>query len=307
MFSMCFSIIAHHVTSAKYQVPQRMIECDLATNDSNSKRRASQLIIAAVNRARGAIAKHNENVQVDKRNKMIAVAGCIPPLTECYFSNKVPSSVECLMPDYTVILSTLLECNVDILLAETLSTTREAQAILRSLYCIRQTEKHRIPPLWMSFTIHDDQPSKLRSDEPLDMVCQSILREATALNLPLEAVGINCSTPSAISEAVPGLVKLVEGTGIQVCAYANCFKTTTSEWIKTINDNANDGDGACTAEQRSEVEFCAKDYDEEGLTTDAYARFALEWARSGARIIGGCCGSRPKHMSKVATVLKDFV
>jgi S-methylmethionine-dependent homocysteine/selenocysteine methylase len=282
-----------------------MVECGLATNDSDSKQRASQLIIAAVDRARAAILKYNENVRADNRKKMIA--GCVPPLTECYFSSKVPLSIDCLIPEYTVILSTLLECNVDLLLAETLSTHREAQAILRSLNCIHQTGRHRIPPLWLSFTVHDDRPSKLRSDEPLDMVCQSILREATILNLPLEAVGINCSAPSAISYAVPILAKLVEGTAIKVCAYGNCFKTSTSEWIQTRNDNANDRNSECTAEQRTEVEICAKDYDEEGLTPDAYAAAAIEWARSGARIIGGCCGSRPKHMSKVAIALKDFV
>ena len=299
--SICSSITSR---SANSQVPRRMIECGLATNDVDSKQRASQLIIAAVDRARAAIAKFNENVGADKRKTMIA--GCVPPLTECYFSSKVPLSIDCLIPEYTAILLTLLECNVDILLAETLSTIREAQAILRSLNCIHQMGKHRIPPLWLSFTVHDDQPSKLRSDEPLDMVCQSILHEATILNLPLEAVGINCSAPSAISHAVPILAKLVEGTAIKVCAYGNCFKTSTSEWIQTLNDDANDRNSECTAEQRTEVEICAEDYDEEGLTPDAYAAAAIEWARSGARIIGGCCGSRPKHMSKVATALKDF-
>jgi S-methylmethionine-dependent homocysteine/selenocysteine methylase len=281
-----------------------MIDCGLATNELDSKQRASQLITAAVDRARAAIAKYNENVGVDHRKKMIA--GCVPPLTECYFSSKVPLSIDCLIPEYTVILSTLLECNVDILLAETLSTIREAQAILRSLYSIHQTGRHCIPPLWISFTVHDDQPSKLRSDETLDMVCQSILHEATTLNLPLEAVGINCSRPSAISRAVPILAKLVEGTDVKVCAYGNCFKMSTSEWIKTLNDDANHCNSACTVEERTEVDICAKDYDEEGLTPDAYAAVAVEWARSGARIIGGCCGSRPKHMSKVATALKDF-
>jgi S-methylmethionine-dependent homocysteine/selenocysteine methylase len=282
----------------KSQVPRRMIECGLATTDADSKQRASQLIIAAVARARAAIAKHNENFPEDKRKKL--VAGCVPPLTECYFSCKVPLSVDCLIPEYRVILSTLLECNVDILLAETLSTTREAHAILRSLHYIHQTGKNCIPPLWMSFTVHDDQPSKLRSDEPLDLVCQSILHEATVLNLPLKAVGVNCSTPSAISQAVPILSRLVEGSDIKVCAYGNCFKTTTSEWIKTLNDNA------CTAVLRTDVEICAKDYDEEVLTSDAYSNFACEWARLGVSIIGGCCGSRPRHMSSVATALKDF-
>jgi homocysteine S-methyltransferase len=300
------NILLNYITlrHAKSQVPRRMIECGLATTESDSNQRASQLIVAAVARARAAIAKHNENFPMDKCK---SIAGCVPPLTECYLSYKVPSSVDCLMPEYGVIISTLLECNVDILLAETLSTAREAQAVLRSLHLIHQTGKHCIiPPLWISFTVHDDQPSKLRSDEPLDLVCQSILHEATALNLPLKALGINCSAPSAISQAVPILVKLVEGTDIKVCAYGNGFKTTTSEWMKTLNDNAH-CNTACTTDQKADVEICAKGFDEDELTSDVFANYACEWARLGARIIGGCCGSSPKHMSAVATVLKDFV
>jgi S-methylmethionine-dependent homocysteine/selenocysteine methylase len=287
------------------QVPRRMIACGLATTDSDSNQRASQLIAAAVARARAAIAKHNKNFPMDKSK---SIAGCVPPLTECYFSRKVPSSVDCLIPEYGVIISTLLDCNVDILLAETLSTAREAQAILRSLHTIHQTGKHCIiPQLWISFTVHDDQPSKLRSDEPLDLVCQSILQEADVLNLPLKAVGINCSAPSAISQAVPILAKLVEGTGIKVCAYGNCFKTTTSEWMKRLNDNDHCNSTSCTAAQKTDVEISAEDSDEEEITYDVYANYACEWVRSGARIIGGCCGSRPKHISAVATALKDCV
>ena len=50
----------------------------------------------------------------------------------------------------------------------------------------------------------------------------------------------------------------------------------------------------------------AEDYDEEGyLLPDAYAKFAREWVGSGATTIGGCCGSRPQHMKKVASLLKQ--
>lgn len=284
-----------------------MVECGLASDEAGSNVRASSIIRASVDRARSAISKYNEETgEINRKKKLIA--GCIPPLTECYFANKVPSSVNNLMPEYTVILSTLLDCNVDILLAETLSTAREAIAILRSLSGIneklgRGKSSHTIPPLWMSFTIHDNSPTKLRSDELLETACKSIIQEADYLNIPLEAVGINCSAPSAISKAVPILTRILEGTSIKVCAYGNCFKTTTSEWISSLDNNDDSGGGTSITTEKTacgKVSICAGDYDEEGyLVPDAYAKYTSEWAKSGAQIIGGCCGSRPKHMAKV--------
>ena len=177
-------------TNSFVAVPQRMIESGLSRSESYPypQLRAAQLIIAAVCRAKTAITKHNAKLGEDdndkiKQKKMIA--GCIPPLTECYMSNKVPTNLDLLINEYKVILSTLIidcqeqesVCQVDVLLAETLSTTREAQAIIRSLAIIQQQKtKHIIPPLWISFTVHDNQPTKLRSDESLVLTCQSIIQ-----------------------------------------------------------------------------------------------------------------------------------
>jgi S-methylmethionine-dependent homocysteine/selenocysteine methylase len=281
-----------------------MIECGLATDDADSICRASQLIIASVDRARAAIAKHDDSGVLGTKK----IAGCVPPITECYFANLVPSSIDNLISDYTVILTTLLNCNIDILLAETLSTTREAHAILRSLNNImnQMIEKRALPPLWMSFTIHDHQPTRLRSDELLETACVSIIEEATCLNLPLEAIGINCSTPRAISQAVPILTKLVEGTNIKVCAYGNCFQTTTSEWMSSLRNESN-ARISSLEQQINTLDSCSEDYDDEGyLKPEVYAKFASRWAQSGAQIIGGCCGSGPVHMRKVSGALREY-
>ena len=96
------------------KVPQRMIECGLATDEEGANKRASQLIAAAVNRAKAAITKYNtHNNWGDERVKKIA--GCVPPLSECYFANKVPMEINRMISEYTVILTTLLDCKVDIL------------------------------------------------------------------------------------------------------------------------------------------------------------------------------------------------
>lgn len=284
-----------------------MIESGLATDVAASRIHASQLISASVDRARAAVATYN-NASGERHRNTKQIAGCIPPLTDCYFSNLVPSSVDHLISDYTCILSTLLDCNADILLAETLSSIREAHAILRSLHNInnQNMEKRNIPPIWMSFTIHDDQPTMLRSNELLETACISIIEESTNLKLPLDAIGINCSTPTAISKAVTMLTTFTEGRNIKVCAYGNCFKTTTSEWMNSLGkDNTA---STSTAEQQINIaNSCSLDYDEEGyMLPEVYAKFACEWAQAGADIIGGCCGSRPMHMKKVVSALKEY-
>jgi len=277
-----------------------MIECGLATDEECASKRVSQLIQAAVDRAKSAITKYNN--KGDGRAKKIA--GCVPPLSECYFAIKV-QELNRMISEYTVILTTLLDCKVDILLAETLSTEREAVAILHSLSNIIQQKKSEnitscIPPIWISFTIHDDKPTKLRSDEILENVCNSIIQEASKLNLPLQVIGVNCSTPTAISTAIPILAKVTEGTNIKVSAYGNCFQTTTSEWMNSLDDNEDIKEDTSNEITKSD----SSDYDEEGyLTPDAYTKFTLDWVKSGAQIIGGCCGSRPSHMDKVAAQL----
>mmetsp|Transcript_21098 Transcript_21098/g.36287 ORF Transcript_21098/g.36287 Transcript_21098/m.36287 type:complete len:291 (+) Transcript_21098:139-1011(+) len=286
-------------------VPRRMIECGLATNGADSNIRAAELIRASVDRARAAIIEHEKKAGKGNRQRMIA--GCVPPLTECYFSRKVPTSVSDLTPEYTTIISTLLDCEVDILLAETLSTTREALAILRSIFEFGNKKIGTQPtqPIWISFTVHDDRPTKLRSDESLETACKTIIQEASSLDLPLEAIGVNCSSPDAICCAVPVLVNIVEGSQIKVCAYGNCFKNTTSSWMRSLDEDAQCAEDSCATDGLKQTRFSSEDFDEEGyLLPDVYAKCASEFVRSGAKIVGGCCGSRPKHMCRVVSALR---
>jgi S-methylmethionine-dependent homocysteine/selenocysteine methylase len=70
------------------------------------------------------------------------------------------------------------------------------------------------------------------------------------------AIGVNCLPP----EAVPPCLGVLQRAGLPFLVYANLI-----------------GPG----EERSPEE---------------YARCAAGWARAGARIVGGCCGTRPDHI-----------
>lgn len=277
-------------TNSFVAVPPRMIECGLASNEDDANLRVSRLIAAAVERAKAAIAKYIRMHGNAGRPK--SIAGCVPPISECYFAEKVPQMVE-LVPGYKTIISALVENGVDMLLAETLSTAREASAILQAMSCIEQA---KTLPLWISFTIHDYISTQLRSGELLVDVCQTIIKQSKSLNISVEAIGVNCSTPVAISSALDILAKELLNTDIKCIVYGNCFQTTTSEWIRSLD--------SCNALTTRSNDSLHDKYDASGyLFPDAYARYAYAWANAGAKIIGGCCGCNPKHMKAVSSAL----
>lgn len=280
-------------TNSFVAVPRRMLECGLASNETDAFHRAAMLIKSSVDRAMNAVSNF-ENTNGKGTGQKKRIAGCVPPLTECYFGDKVPSSVESMVPEYELIISTLLESNVDMLLCETLSTVREGLAIMEALK-IRDSPQI---PIWFNFTIKDDEPSKLRGGESLEDACIHLITVAASLKLPLEAIGINCSAPYAISKALSHISHLAER--IKLCAYGNCFQTTTSEWMESLKD------GSSQSKVTNSVIISSKDYDHNGyLLPCAYARYASQWTKLGAKIIGGCCGCRPEHMKQVVSMLRS--
>lgn len=44
----------------------------------------------------------------------------------------------------------------------------------------------------------------------------------------------------------------------------------------------------------------------EGVDVDTYAQHAEEWLRLGARLVGGCCGTRPEHIAAIARTVRHI-
>ena len=283
-------------TNSFVAVPPRMIECGLAVDESSANVKTANLIASSVRRARAAIAQYEQDHPSEDCGTSKRIAGCIPPITECYFAEKVPR-IENLIPRYMTIIRALIDNEVDILLAETLSTSREADAVLHALASLqREQQCSKIPHLWITFTIRDDQPKQLRSGEPLLAVSRSIIEMARIHEVRIEAIGVNCSTPPAISIALTELWKELDANGIKCICYANCFEVTTSQWIRSLS---NENDSSVKANPRGD------EYDENGyLRPDSYAKYASAWANAGATIIGGCCGCSPNHMRAVTLALR---
>ena len=44
---------------------------------------------------------------------------------------------------------------------------------------------------------------------------------------------------------------------------------------------------------------------DESVDGDDYARSAMQWIDLGARIVGGCCGTRPEHIAALRRRLDE--
>ncbi len=209
----------------------------------------------AIELAKSAVAASGQDVRI---------AGCLPPLFASYRPELAPDFQANLVL-YRQIVA-LEKDHVDLFQCETLGSIAEATAA-----CTAAVESGL--PVWVSLSIRDDDSKTLRSGEPL-------LDALAALEgLGAEALLLNCSTPEAISHALPDLV----ATGSPVGAYANGFA------------------GVTALEPGGTVDVLQARHD---LDPATYADFAMGWIEAGVTIIGGCCETTPAHIAEIARRLK---
>ncbi len=188
------------------------------------------------------------------------VAGSIGPLGASYRADLHPD-IETATPLYAEIAGVLAP-RVDVLLFETIASLDAARAALAAG---RQTDC----PVWLSFTVDDEDGSLLRSGEPV--------AEAARIAADADAVLANCSAPEVMRAALEGLA----ASGRPFGAYANGFTQITNGFLE----------GGTTANDLS----ARRD-----LGPDIYAGFAMDWIAEGATIVGGCCEVGPAHIRTLA-------
>jgi len=102
-------------------------------------------------------------------------------------------------------------------------------------------------------------------------------RFAEIVDLPIAALGVNCGAgPRELLEALEAIPR-------------------SKKYVISISPNAG-------LPVRSGGRYVYPD-----STPDYFADFARDAAQLGARIIGGCCGTRPEHIQAMAEALKDIV
>jgi S-methylmethionine-dependent homocysteine/selenocysteine methylase len=210
----------------------------------------------------------------DAAPRVVAVAGSLPPICGSYRADWFDAAVA------RPVLATLvaaLRPYVDHWQAETLSAIAEAELV-------REVVGTDGKPLWLSFTVEDGRAAtgapRLRSGETVAEAVEA------ALSLRAAAVLFNCSQPEAMGAAVSTARSTLDrhdgvARAIRIGVYANAFPPQGEE-----------------AEANTTLHDIRAD-----LTPTGYLRWAEDWIRRGATIVGGCCGIGPEHIAALRAAL----
>lgn len=193
------------------------------------------------------------------------IAGSIGPLVASYRPEVHPPHAEAVAKYAEV--ARILAPHVDLMLAETVASVAHARAVLEGAQAAGK-------PVWVAFTVDDEDGSRLRSGEPVAEAAAVAAAQGAA------AVLANCSAPEAMAAALAGL----KATGLPYGAYANGFTRITKEFLK----------------DKPTVDAL---HAREDLTPDAYARQVMAWVGTGATIVGGCCETGPAHIAALRRAL----
>ncbi|WP_349436565.1 homocysteine S-methyltransferase family protein [Pararhizobium sp. A13] len=216
----------------------------------------------------GKLAREAADAQADRK---VLVAGSLPPIFGSYEPERFdPTRVQ----DYLSHLVEGLAPHVDVWLGETLSLIAEGDAVRTA---VAATGK----PFWISFTLED---SAVSLDEPRLRSGETVAAAALwAAGSGAQALLFNCSRPEVMARAVETAfcVFRQQGKTIEIGVYANAFEAAESEGAanETLHGTRDD------------------------LTGDSYARFACDWVKAGATMVGGCCGIGARHIHKLAHIL----
>lgn len=189
----------------------------------------------------------------------------LPPLHETYRADQVAADQE-LSDTYELIVGAIAPYS-DVLLCETMASVREARAAAAA------ADRAGLP-VWVAYTLAEDGSRTLRSGEEIDAAVAAISEFPN-----VQAVMLNCSSASTITNALP---RLIESSGdLRTGAYANGFSDV---FLASV-------DAPQAAKEFSEYDG--------SLTPDVYAHIVDRWRSMGADIVGGCCGIFPEHLSAV--------
>ena len=193
---------------------------------------------------------------IDHTQKNVLIAGCLPPLVASYRPDKAPEYDRCV--DLYIQIVREQESFVDLFICETMASIKEAKA---AVVAARTSGKS----VWCGLTLEDNEKCELRSGEKL----KDSVNELQSLGQ--EEFLLNCSFPEVIDKGMKILSQNAKFFG----GYGNGF--TSIEPLKTA----------------SNVSVLSARTD---LGPREYSKHALNWAKQGASVVGGCCEIGPRHI-----------
>ncbi|MEL6641786.1 MAG: homocysteine S-methyltransferase family protein [Pseudomonadota bacterium] len=188
------------------------------------------------------------------------IAGAIGPLIASYRPDAHPPLAEAIVLYREI--ANLLSPVVDLILGETVASIEHGAAVLEGARVCGK-------PVWLAYTLDDEDGSVLRSGEPLS--------EAIAASTGAAAILVNCSAPEAIDVAMPILAQ----GGYPFGGYGNGFEQITKAFLGP----------------KPTVDALAQRRD---MGPAKYADHVMRWIGHGATIVGGCCEVGPDHIAEIA-------
>ncbi len=201
-------------------------------------------------------------------SRKIFIAGSLPPLSGSYRPDLVGPSEE--IQAFYIEQAELLAPHVDLLLCETMSSAAEGYAAAKAASLTGR-------PVWVAWTLHEDQSGRLRSGETIEQAIDALK------NLPVSGYLANCCAPESITMAMP---RLKASRAEWIGGYANTFAPIPEDWNL---DGEKETDGLLTL--RSD------------LDPESYCTHAVKWLAAGATVVGGCCGTRPAHVARMRALI----
>lgn len=199
----------------------------------------------------------------DAAGRDVAVAGVMSPLEHPFRPDLAPDADEAL-EEHRELASLFAGEGVDLVLLESMNTIEEARIAAEA---VRATGL----PVWVSFVIGPE--GEILSGESLVKGASTLERSGA------DAVLVNCAPPHDIGSALERLRAAASGP---IGAFAHIGKFDPPSW---------------------KFEFHPRFTGTHIWPPDRYVELAREWLDTGARILGGCCGTTPDHIRALREVM----
>jgi S-methylmethionine-dependent homocysteine/selenocysteine methylase len=191
------------------------------------------------------------------------IAGSLPPLGGSYRPDQVGDDLW--MVDNYRRMAEVLAPFVDVLLAETLSTSAEGRAAASAAISVAR-------PIWIGWTVDSD--GLLLGGETVAEAVEG---------MKIHGVLANCAPPEAITQAI---ADVVASGAERVGGYANGFAAIPEGWdVVTVGID----------------ELGRRD----DLDPASYAQIVSGWLDQGANLVGGCCQIGPAHIAELRALIDD--
>lgn len=162
-------------------------------------------------------------------------------------------------------LKTLVSAGPDILACETLPCFAEARALVRLLEEL--VADRNVIPAWVSFSARDGQ--HINSGEAIRDCAQWLDGKPC-----VAAMGINCTDPVHVVSLVKEIRSVTDKPVVVYPNKGEVYNNLTKSWAPKL-----------------------------GLPS--FGKMAAQWAKHGARLIGGCCHTTPDDIRQLALALKS--